>query len=141
MIADKIIDVLMFREGTEVEDGTHQPKITTGSVVWGILSRSLVLILISTFLLESLKFREYWYLILFVIWGIAVYPGWRQYKHFQEKMVSFKEETLCGSCKNFDANSQLCKIYDEHVTKDYIPCEGDSWEPTSFSLDNDSNEG
>jgi hypothetical protein len=136
MITDKIIDVLMFREGTDDDDGTHQPRITTGSVVWGILLRSFVLILISTLLLESLKFREYWFLILFLIWGIAIYPGWRQYKHFQEKMESFQEETLCGSCRNFDADSQLCKIYDEHVTKDYIPCQGESWEPNSFSLDN-----
>ena len=139
MITDKIIDVIMFREGAD-DDATHQPKITTGSVVWGMLSRSLVLILISTLLLESLKLREYWYFILFLIWAIAIYPGWRQYKHFQEKMETFQEETLCGSCKNFESSSQLCKIYDEHVTKEYIPCQGENWEPNSFQLDQNSGE-
>jgi hypothetical protein len=134
MIVDKIVDVLMFREGAD-DDINNQPKITTGSVVWGVLSRSFILVIASFFVMEFLQFRQYWYIILFLIWAIAVYPGWRQYKHFQEKIEVIKDETLCGSCRNFEQTNQLCKIYDEHITKTYIPCEGNNWEPNPYELD------
>lgn len=130
---EKYIDLFMFREGTEEEaDGTTQPIITTGSIVWGVLLRSSILIFLTFFLVESVGLRKYWWLLFFVIWFGAAYPGWRQFQLFQKRIKKVEEETLCGSCKHFDSGSQLCRIYDEHVTKDYLPCEGLNWEPTNF---------
>jgi hypothetical protein len=127
---DKILDAFMFREGTDEETyESMQPVITTGSVVWGVLLRTAIIILLSLFIIEQFDLREYWWLSAFAIWAGAAYPGWRQYQKFQEKMKKFEEETLCGSCRYLDTSSQLCKIYDEHPTKDYVPCEGLNWEP------------
>ncbi|MBI5324695.1 MAG: hypothetical protein HZB41_05400 [Ignavibacteriae bacterium] len=133
MNLDKVIDTFMFREGTEDEaEGNRQPTITTGSVVWGVILRTAIIMLLSLFLIEYFDLREYWWLLVFILWVGAAYPGWRQYQKFQNRIKSFREETLCGSCIHLDISSQLCKILDEHPTKDYIPCEGASWEPIHF---------
>lgn len=136
MITDTIVDVLMFRKGSEDEFGTKIPVFTTGSIVWGVLLRTFLLLMISLLLLENYQMHDYWWLMLFIIWAVAIYPAWRQYRVFQEKVKKISEETLCGSCRNFDITSQLCKIYDEHITKDYLPCNGESWEPVSFEEKN-----
>ncbi|MCL5992127.1 MAG: hypothetical protein M1419_08510 [Bacteroidetes bacterium] len=133
MSFEKVIDMFMFREGTDEEaEVTNQPIITTGSVVWGVLLRTSILMVLSLFVIEYFDLREYWWLLVFIIWIGAAYPGWRQYQKFQSRMKTFREETLCGSCIHLDATSQLCKIYDEHPTRDFIPCEGASWEPRHF---------
>ncbi len=130
---EKISDALMFREGTEEEaDGSLQPIITTGSIVWGILLRSLIVFILSFAIMIYLENRTYGYMFFFIFWFVAAYPGWRQYQLFQTRIKKVEESTLCGSCINFESSSQLCKIFDEHVTRNYIPCEGLNWEPRHF---------
>jgi hypothetical protein len=80
--------------------------------------------------------RQYWYFMLFAIWIGAAYPGWMQYKKYQERMKKFTEETLCGSCRHFESSAQLCKIYDRHVSSNYVPCEGMNWEPIPYEDQN-----
>lgn len=129
-IKDKIIDVFMFREGTDEDDeGQSQPVITIGSVVWGMIFRSAVIIFLTFIMIDQLEIREHWWIFSFLLWFAAIYPGWRQYNKFHNRIKKIEEETLCGSCRNFEPSSQLCKIYDEHVSKDYIPCDGLNWEP------------
>ncbi len=130
----KILDLLMFREGTNDENDLKEPVITTGSIVWGLLIRSAILIVLSFLLIDFFDRREYWWFSLFFIWFFAAYPAYRQYTFYNQKIEEFKESTLCGSCKHFDQTGRLCRLYDEHVSKDYIPCEGDSWEPNSFEI-------
>ena len=133
MAFDKLIDILQFREGTEeVDDGTNQPIVTTGSIIWGILLRTSILMLLTFIFISKYEYREYWWMSVFLIWLLAIYPGWRQHQIFQRKMEKFTDETLCGSCKYFDSTSQLCRTHDEHPTKSYIPCEGLDWEPKQF---------
>ena len=135
-ISDKLIDTFMFREGTEDADGELQPVVTTGSIVWGVILRSAILMILCFFFFNEFQLQNYWYLTAFLLWLGAAYPAWRQHKKFQERMEKMKESTLCGSCLHFDFTSQLCKILDEHPTRDYIPCEGLSWEPKhSDSID------
>lgn len=137
MVIDKIFDALMFRMGSEEdEDGSKAPMITTGSIVWGVLLRTTISFILIGLLLDNLNLREHWYLVLFGIWAFAIYPAWRQWQIFQEKTKKFSEETLCGTCINFDETSQLCKIFDEHPTKIYIPCEGVQWEPKHYDSEN-----
>ncbi|MFA6571664.1 MAG: hypothetical protein WCT77_10590 [Bacteroidota bacterium] len=134
-IFDKAVDLLMFREGKDDADGSLQPVVTTGSVVWGILLRSAIIFILTFFLIDVINLREYWWVVAFILWLGAAYPGWRQYQKFQERIKIFQEETLCGQCRHFDVTSQLCKIFDEHPTKDYVPCEGLSWEPIEIQQD------
>ncbi len=133
MLKDKIIDIFQFREGTEEEaDGSLVPIITSGSVAWGILFRSFILVMLTFLFFINWENRQYWMISLVLIWGLAVYPGYRQYQKFNKRIERIKESTLCGSCKYFDPGSQLCKIYDEHISLNHIPCEGESWEPRHF---------
>ncbi len=133
MWQEKIIDIFQFREGTEEEaDGSQTPIITAGSVAWGIILRSFIIIMSIFLLFMNWDYRQYWFIALFFLWFLAIYPGYRQYQKFNQRIEIIKEETLCGSCKNFEPTSQLCKIYDEHISKTYLPCEGESWELIHF---------
>lgn len=129
---DKLKDILLFRQPSEEDDFRDEPIVTIGSIVWGVLLRTIIVILLITILLESLTLRQYWWFMLFGIWIFAVYPAWKQWSLYHEKVEKFKENTLCGSCKYFDSTGRLCKIYDEHVSVNYIPCDGLNWEPTQF---------
>ncbi len=130
---DKIADAFLFREGTqEDENGTLQPVVTVGSIVWGIILRASIIVLFSFFFIQFFRFHGYWWLALFIFWFAAIYPGWKQFQNFDKKIKDIEENTLCGKCKYFESSGQLCKIYDEHITKEYIPCDGLDWEPTSF---------
>lgn len=131
---EKIIDILQFRETPSGEE-TNEPVITTGSVIFGALLRSAIVVLLVFFVVDYFDLRGFWWITAFLVWGFAAYPAYRQYLKFNETMQKFEETTLCGKCKHFDPTSQLCRIYDEHVTEDYIPCEGESWEPKSFEVD------
>lgn len=127
---NKILDIIQFREGyNEDEEGDRVPKVTTGSIVWGMLFRSFIIIFLSFFVFDQIEFQKYWWIPFLVLWFFVAYPGYRQYQRYSKKIEIIQEETLCGSCRHFDSTSQLCKIYDEHITKDYIPCDGDNWEP------------
>jgi hypothetical protein len=134
---EKIIDLFMFREGSEEDSATNRPVVTTGSIVWGLMMRTTIIIVVSFFLLDQFQWREYWWLVLFAVWLLAVYPAYRQYQKFNKRMKDFEESTLCGSCRYFDPSSQLCTIYDEHVSSNHVPCGGDSWEPKSTYFDED----
>jgi hypothetical protein len=127
MRLDKIPDIFMFREGTDEDSDTNIPIVTTGSVVLGMILRSaLIIILLFIF---SDYFREMWYLSVFIFWFFVAYPAYRQYNKFNKRMDDFKEETLCGTCRHFNPSGQLCTIYDEHVSRNHIPCNGEAWEP------------
>lgn len=133
MWQEKLIDIFQFREGTEEEaDGSKIPIITYGSVAWGMLMRSFIIIMGTFFLFMNWDYRQYWFIILFLLWALAIYPGYRQFQKFSERIEHLKEDTLCGSCRHFEPTGQLCKIYDEHISKTYLPCEGESWEPKHF---------
>ncbi len=126
---DKIIDILMFRETGDEDNESDQPVVTTGSVVWGLLLRSSIIIILSSVLINALELRTYWWWVLIALWFFAAWPAYRQWQQFSTRMEKFEESTLCGSCRHFDPSSQLCKIYDQHVSTNYIPCEGLAWEP------------
>jgi len=137
-IIERSKDLFLFREGTEEDDeGSRVPVITTGSVVWGVLLRSAIIILVGFLFLGLFEIGQLGWVFFFLFWFAAVYPGWRQFQVFQKRIKKVEESTLCGSCINFESGSQLCKIFDEHITKDYIPCEGLNWEPKH----SDSDEG
>lgn len=126
---EKIIDLFMFREGTDKDSDSNTPVVTTGSIVWGVILRSGVIIFLSLLLLQKFEFRYYWWISLFAMWFLVAYPAHRQHSKFAQRMDNFEEETLCGSCRHFIKGSQLCGIYDEHVSRNHIPCGGEAWEP------------
>lgn len=128
---EKIADLFMFREGSDEDNHSSEPNVTTGSVVWGLLMRMSLIMAFSFFAVRYFDMRDFWWIALFLIWALAAYPAYRQYTSFTQRMENFSKQTLCGSCKHFDKTGQLCRIYDEHVSTEYVPCEGQSWEPNN----------
>jgi hypothetical protein len=128
---EKLKHLFLFKDVTDSDSHT-EPVVTYGSIVWGVLLRSALLVIITMVLMYEFGHSEVWYLSLFLIWLIALYPGWQQYQNYENRIKKFEEDTLCGSCKHFSSESQLCKLYDVHVTTNDIPCEGESWEPKSM---------
>lgn len=126
---DKIIDLFMFRESSDIDNYTSAPRVTFGSIVWGLILRTTIVIIAFFVLYNLFDMRQYWWISFFVIWLFVAFPAFRQYQSFNNRIDNLQEEILCGSCKYFNKYAQTCQIYDEHVNKNYIPCEGLNWEP------------
>jgi putative effector of murein hydrolase len=124
----KIFRILNFSTDSS-EKTDKKPIITTGSIVWGVLVRTSLIMVLSLTLIDYFDFRYNWWVILLALWFIVAYPAYMKYKEISDKADEIVSGTLCGSCRHFVKSSQLCGIYDEHISEDYIPCEGDSWEP------------
>lgn len=124
----KLFKLLNF-ETVDSTENTTQPVVTTGSIVFGVIIRTAIIIIISFFLVDYFDFRGNWWIVAIALWFLVAFPAYRRYKKFSEETEAFVEETLCGKCRYFDPSSKLCTILDEHPTENYIPCEGESWEP------------
>jgi hypothetical protein len=127
-IIERLKDLLMFREGSEFDNILIPPTVTIGSIIWGILLRSAIIIIITTFVVMLLEMREFWWISIFIFWFLVAYPAYRQFNNFNNRIYRLENETICGKCKYFILESQLCSIFDEHIGIDTIPCNGDSWE-------------
>ena len=123
----KLLKLLNFT--TNSEDEKRPEIVTTGSIVWGVLVRTALIIVLSLTLIDYFDLRSNWWFILVLLWFIVAFPAYRKYKEFNDQTELMIEGIICGSCRHFIKSSQLCGIYDEHVTEDYIPCDGDNWEP------------
>ena len=123
-----IVDIFFFKE----KESGGRPKVTTGAIILGSLLRTFLILTISFFIIKKYFLYDYILLLIFIIWFFVAMPAYQAYQNFNKDMEDFSESTLCGTCKYFDKSAQLCKIYDEHPTKEYIPCEGSSWEPKSY---------
>ena len=128
-ILEKLKDIFMFREGGEIDNILTPPAVTTGSIVWGILLRSVIIIGATTFVVMFLGKRELWWFSAFIFWFVVAYPAYRQYYKFHARIQQLQTDTLCGKCKFFVVESQLCSVLDEHIGLNSIPCEGENWEP------------
>lgn len=116
------------------------PEITVGSILlWAILKLALAIALI-WFVFERFGLYEYWLVGLGLIWLTVVYPAFMQYQRFKKQTEILQENTLCAKCRHFDETGHFCKLLDEHVSVNYTPCGGESWEARqTFGNDDDDN--
>jgi hypothetical protein len=108
---------------------------TVGSIVGWAIFRAAVFIAVSLFLFDYLRWSNYglWWMLTFaLLYPIVFHPAQVQYRLYKEETRNVVSGTLCSSCKYFEPTGVLCSKLDEHVTEDYIPCEGEQWEPKSF---------
>ena len=97
-------------------------------VFWGLIRMALVIPLI--WALSGYFYTEFWWFLVFIaIYGIVVHPAVVKYKAFEQANKEIIELTLCSSCRHFDKTAVLCMKYDQHPTKENLPCEGEAWEP------------
>lgn len=128
MESKNIVDIFFFKE----KEKGGNPVVTTGAIIWGSLLRTFLIIVISFFIVRKYMLYEHIYVLIFVLWFFVALPAYKAYQSFNKEMDEFSESTLCGSCRYFEKSAQLCKIYDQHPTKDFVPCEGSSWELKSY---------
>lgn len=63
---DKLKDLFLFSEGSEVDNYIVPPTVTTGSILWGVLLRSILIILISLFVVLYLEWRSFLWFVVFI---------------------------------------------------------------------------
>jgi len=127
-ILEKIKDLFMFQQGSSIDNYISPPSVTSGSILWGILLRSAVLIVCGLVAILYFEKREFAYIVAFIFWFAVVYPAYKQYNILNVRLDDLENDTLCGKCKFFIKESQLCSTLDEHISKNNIPCEGNLWE-------------
>ncbi|MBM2816797.1 MAG: hypothetical protein HW421_3559 [Ignavibacteria bacterium] len=132
MKANRLLDIFLFRIGGEEDSHTNQPQVTVGSIVWGAILRSSIIIVLTFLMFAYFDVYQYWWVSMFALWFLVAFPAWRQWETFHARMANFTESTLCGSCLHFESGSQLCKLLDEHVSIEHLPCEGLNWTPKSI---------
>lgn len=108
------------------------PPITIGSIVLTTLFRTAFVMIASWIAIAYFRLDSYWWLPFFTLWLIAVYPAMRQYELYREVHHRLADDTLCARCKHYNPAGMVCSVYDEHVNKNYIPCQGEAWEPKHF---------
>ena len=128
---DTLIDILLFRLHKKHRDG-KTPRITTGTVVLGGLIRLSILIITMWWISDVWEFHQFWPLFSIMVVMIVFYPAYREMAIFSQSIDTISESTMCGSCMHFESSAQICSRYDEHITEEYIPCEGMDWEPHSY---------
>jgi hypothetical protein len=100
-----------------------------GEIVFWTLVRLAIVIPGLIILSSYIDIRYWWFISILAIYLLVIYPTVSQYRKFEERSKDVVEGTLCSSCKHFSPSSVFCNKYDKHPTVDYIPCEGQSWEP------------
>lgn len=126
----KLYRLLNFEVEQVIEDDAKS-VVTTGSIVFGVIVRTAIIMIVGFYLVDYYYFRGNWWVIALALWFLVAYPAYRRYNKFNKEIEEFSEDTLCGKCKYFDKSSKLCTIYDQHPTETFIPCDGESWEPRS----------
>lgn len=97
-------------------------------VYWTLIRTAVVLPLL--WLAKDYFDEKYWFILgSLTIALFLIYPAYNSYSKFIEKNKNVISSTLCSSCKHFDESAVLCMKYDKHPTENYIPCEGNDWEP------------
>jgi hypothetical protein len=125
---DQFMDLFLLRVQAP-EGHEDRPYYTTGSIVFAALVRVTIIGVVTLILSERMSSDTIWYVALFAIWLVGVWPAHLQYQRFNAHVKTLQTGTLCGACRHFNPTNQLCTIMDVHVTSEAPPCEGEAWEP------------
>ncbi|MCO6465872.1 MAG: hypothetical protein J5I53_04570 [Bradyrhizobiaceae bacterium] len=126
---EQIIDLFLLRV-TPPDRAADLPYYTTGSIMAAAVMRLTIIGAAAWGFSSAYSSSGWWWTtVMFVAWGVGVYPAYLQYRRFNESVEQLQDGTLCGTCRHFNPTNQLCTILDEHVTSAEPPCEGEAWEP------------
>lgn len=125
---DLLVDQFLLRRG--FYDAVGHPHLTTGTIVLGVLLRSMATIIAGFIIWEYGGIELSIPLTLALLWGYVTYPAYRQFTLLSQKTQDTQQELLCTQCRHFNPSGQYCLLYDEHVRPDYIPCNGSDWDPS-----------
>jgi hypothetical protein len=119
-------------ESRSDQQGRRDDRHTLGSIIWYAMLRLTITIFLSIYLRDHFNYNEWWIVTIAAAYGFAIYPAQIQYSVFKKSSRQLLEQTLCSSCRYFNADGLHCTKLDEHVSEHYLPCEGEGWEPGSF---------
>ena len=100
-----------------------------GEIVYKTLIKLALSILALWFFKDNFDQKYFWIISSLVIYFFVIHPAYLAYKNFIEKNKTIINETLCSSCKHFNESAVICMKYDKHPDENFIPCEGNDWEP------------
>ncbi|MBI9073593.1 MAG: hypothetical protein JEY94_18495 [Melioribacteraceae bacterium] len=100
-----------------------------GGIIYWTLIRTAILIPTLWFLLDQFDYKFWWIISIMSVYGVIIHPAILQYRSFMELSKEIATDTLCSTCKHFDESAIICMKHDKHPTKDFIPCDGEHWEP------------
>jgi glucan phosphoethanolaminetransferase (alkaline phosphatase superfamily) len=100
-----------------------------GEIIFWTIIRTALLIVILWVSKDVWGEKYFWIIVTLSFYLFVISPVIVFYRKFIEKNKEVLESSLCSSCKHFDESAVLCLKYDKHPTKNFIPCEGSSWEP------------
>ncbi len=112
--------------------GAPRTPHSLGSIIWGVLLR-MAIVMFAVWILRDFieEYTDWWLVASFSLYGLAIYPAQVQYEYFRSANRRLIEGTLCSSCRHFRPENIHCTMHDEHVTEEYLPCEGRDWEPAA----------
>ncbi len=100
-----------------------------GSIVYKTLLRLAGVIVLIWYGSDNVRSRFFVFFAIAVFFLFVLYPAYLEYVKFKENKVKKMEGTLCSTCRHYDETAVLCMKYDKHPTPDFIPCNGNDWEP------------
>ncbi len=101
-----------------------------GAIIYWAIVRFAIVIVVAWALHDRVQdYGDWWSMFFVAVAVVVLFPIQLQYRKHQQKVDETNEDSLCGSCMYYAKDSMLCTKLDEHVTLDYIPCEGMGWEP------------
>ncbi len=117
------------------------PAVTIGSIVLYCIVATAATLLVYWYIFEFQDASESWHLAFFAAWIVAMYPTLRMYETYKKQSKKIEENALCSTCRNYEETGLLCRLYDEHVSANYTPCEGNDWQPRpGMARDDDSDD-
>ncbi len=100
-----------------------------GKIVIETLIRLAVVLIAVFFIRTAMPDDKFWLILtLFAVTGGVILPAFYSYKSFYQENKEVIENSVCSRCRHFDRSAVLCKKYEAHPKKDFIPCGGDEAE-------------
>jgi hypothetical protein len=103
-----------------------------GKIVFWALIRLALTIVVLWILFYYIDYGTWWVLGIVSLYVVVIHPALIQYDIFRESSKKIVDSSLCSSCKYFDGTAVLCTKLDEHPTENYLPCNGEYWEPKNY---------
>jgi glucan phosphoethanolaminetransferase (alkaline phosphatase superfamily) len=100
-----------------------------GEIVFWTLIRISILIPIVWISQNYLDFKFWGIVSITAIYLVVIHPVIISYKKFEEKNKEVNENSLCATCRHYDKSAVLCMKYDKHPSMNFVPCDGNDWEP------------
>lgn len=101
-----------------------------GAIIYWALVRFAIVMLAAWVLFAYIPNYSDWWTMFFVsVTLIVVYPAQLAYRKHLAAVRRAEQNGLCATCRHYAREEMLCTRLDEHVRKDYTPCDGEGWEP------------